>query len=472
LEADLSSLVLELAQWGSADVASLDWITPPPQGAVAQAVSLLRDLGALEDLKLTRLGKEMLSLPTHPRIAHMLLKADSNEQRAIACDLAALLEERDPLGSEAGADITLRLESVRRRRAGMSAEGDRIVLDRIEKLSASWRKRLNVKATETPNIGSVGSLVASAYVERIARQEARHSERYKLANGRVALLPKNDSLVTEQWLAVAQLDGGSSEGKIFMAAAVDPKDLTDLITSHQTVRWDEEREMIVAAEEKRIGSLLVSSSRISDINDEQRIDVLCKTVRANGMSFLGWDEKERDWQARVMSLRAWRGNKWPDVSDEVLLGTLEKWLAPFLAGVTRKSDLMKLDWSAVLTNILPWELQSKLNKLAPERIEVPTGSMIKVSYSLHAEEPAMEVRLQELFGLLETPTVNDGKMKIVMHLLSPGYKPVQVTRDLRSFWTNTYHEIRKEFRVRYPRHSWPDDPFTAQAVRGAKRRAG
>lgn len=470
LGADLTSLVLELAQWGSVEVTQLDWITPPPAGAVAQAINLLQELGALAGTKLTQIGREMLSLPTHPRIAHMLLKADGNGQRALACDLAALLEERDPLGSESGADITLRLESICRRRAGMSAEGDRVVLDRIEKLSSSWRKRLNVKENDNNYSGSAGALVANAYVERIARQEATHSERYKLANGRVALLPKNDSLVTEPWLAVAQLDAGTAEGRIFLAAPVDPKDLKELITVHQTVKWDDEREMIIATDEKRIGSLVVSSARVSEVDEAQRIEVISRKIRDNGMSFLGWDEKERMWQSRVMSLRAWRGNEWPDVSDETLLGTLGTWLAPFLTAITRKSDFARLDWNTVLSGMLPWELRSKLDKLAPERIEVPTGSMIKVVYSMHATEPVMEVRLQELFGLLETPTINEGRTKIVMHLLSPGYKPVQVTRDLRSFWSTAYHEVRKELRMRYPRHFWPDDPFTAKAVRGVKRK--
>jgi ATP-dependent helicase HrpB len=473
LDADLSMLVLELAQWGSADVKQLEWITPPPQGNVNQAIVLLQELEALDGLKLTAKGREMLTLPTHPRIAHMMLKAQAQgkEMLSLASDVAAILEERDPLPPGSGADISLRLESVRRRRKGMGSQGDSAVLDRIIRLASLWRQRWKIEASEEIiNHYAVGNLIAAAYPERIARQETRQGERYKLANGRAAMLPKNDSLVTEQWLAVAHVDAGTDTGKIFLAEALDPKDIASIAKERELVDWDEERQVIRSVRQKSIGALVFSSSPVGKIEEAKRIEVLCRVIGERGLDFLGWGEAERMWQSRVMSLRLWRGNEWPDVTDERLLENLHQWVAPFLTSAFKKQDLEKLSWAEILPTLLPWELQTKLNKLAPEKLEVPSGSMIRIQYRADGSDPFIEVRLQELFGLLETPSVNEGKTKVLVHLLSPGYKPVQVTRDLRSFWTTTYHEVRKELKIRYPKHSWPEDPFTAKAVRGVKRR--
>jgi ATP-dependent helicase HrpB len=208
------------------------------------------------------------------------------------------------------------------------------------------------------------------------------------------------------------------------------------------------------------------------IDEEKRFHILCNVIRDNGLRMLGWNDDQVQWQSRVLCLRKWRGESWPDVSDEALLQSLETWLTPYLENCSKRSDLEKLDLNVILNSTLEWEQQRKLDQLVPQRLEVPSGSMIKLQYSMDGTSPVMEVRLQEVFGLLETPAVNDGKVKVLMHLLSPGYKPVQVTQDLRSFWKNTYHEVRKELHRRYPKHSWPEDPWTAKAVRGAKRKAG
>ena len=470
-EADLAPLMLELFHWGIKNVNDLGWITPPPSGAVSQATGLLEQLDAIDNSTITSRGKEMLKLPTHPRIAHMLLVAKeiSNDVLLAAADVAALLEERDPM-RDGGADLSLRIDMLRKYRSGERTQGDRNGLDRIERLSASWRKLFGVKSsTLIVADEQVGELLAAAYPERIARQEGKHSERFKLANGRVVRLPANDPLTRESWLAVAHLDGGSGEGKIFLAAPLNESDLKHLAVEHEHVRWDKEREMVVSSVELRVGNLVLSSRPVTKIDITKRISIVCEVVRESGLSLLGWSDDQVQWQSRVMSLRKWRGETWPDVSDEALLQTLETWLSPYLENVSKRADLEKLDRNAILTSMLEWELQGKLDKLAPERIEVPSGSMIRLQYSKDGHDPVMEVRLQELFGLLETPTVNDGRNKVLIHLLSPGYKPVQVTQDLRSFWQNTYHEVRKELHRRYPKHSWPEDPWTAKAVRGAKR---
>jgi ATP-dependent helicase HrpB len=472
LEADLAPMMLELNAWGVKDINQLTWITIPPTGAIAQARELLRQLDALDENGITPRGRKMLELPTHPRIAHLLLEAVSPQQQALAADVAALLEERDPLAKESGADLVLRIEALRTWRKGEKVYADKILLERIEKLASYWRKILGCSPDNIiPKDAAIGRLLVAAYPERIARQQEKHSERYKLANGRVVKLPPHDPLMREAWLCVAQLDAGSGEGKIFMAAAVHEKDLLTLAHENNVVRWDDERGLITAAVEKRVGNLLLESKPIQKVPEEERIQVLCGAIRAKGLKMLGWSEAQENWQARVMSLRSWRPEEgWPEVSDDTLLNTLEEWLSPYLTAISRQTELERLELTNIFAGLLPWELQSKLDTLAPPRLQVPSGSMISIQYFTDGRPPVMEVRLQEMFGLSETPTVNAGRNKILLHLLSPGYKPVQVTQDLKSFWQTTYHEVRKELRMRYPRHHWPEDPWTAEAVRGAKRR--
>lgn len=472
-EADLAPLMLELFNWGIRKVEELNWITLPPPGAVSQATDLLAQLDAVNgDNTITARGKEMLKLPTHPRFAHMLLVAKEmkGDVISIATDIAALLEERDPM-RDGGADLSLRIDALRKYRSGERVSADRQSLDRVEKLSASWRKLFNIR----PSSGivaddQVGELVAAAYPERIARQEGKHSERFKLANGRVVRLPANDPLTRESWLAVAHLDAGSGEGKIFLAAPLSEDDLKHMATEHEVIQWDREKEAVVSSLQLRVGMLVLASRAGAKVDVQKKIGILCDVIRENGLKMLGWGEDQTQWQARVISLRKWRNDPWPDVTDESLLQSLSIWLSPYLENISKRSELEKLDLNVILTSTLEWELQRKLDQLAPQRIEVPSGSMIRLQYSMEGADPVMEVRLQELFGLLETPTVNEGRVKILIHLLSPGYKPVQVTQDLRSFWKNTYHEVRKELHRRYPKHSWPEDPWTAKAVRGAKRR--
>lgn len=469
LEADLSSWLLELASWGVTDVHDLIWIDTPPAGHVEQAKALLRELDALDSShRITAKGKAMVKLPAHPRIAHMLLSAASPVDQSIAADLAALLDERDPLSREHGVDVRLRLEELRRWRAtGKSA----INWERIERAASAWRRMLHLNSDSTPIDGyTVGRLLMEAYPDRIARQMEKHSMRYKLVNGRVARLLENDPLVREEWLAIAQLDSGASEGKIFLAAPLNEQDLIEKSNEKDVVEWSAERGMIHAVAEKRIGSIVMGSRPLTKISEAERIPVLCAAVRQEGLKLLNWGEAQEAWQARVLSLRHWVGSDWPDVTSENLIETCEQWLAPFLSEVSKRSDFQRLNLPSILTSVLSWEQSRLLDRLAPARLEVPSGSMIMLNYFNDGRAPVMEVRLQEIFGLLETPTVNEGKTRILLHLLSPGFKPVQVTQDLRSFWQNTYHEVRKELRMRYPKHSWPEDPWTAKAIRGAVKR--
>lgn len=479
LEADLAPLMLELANWGVQNMSELFWLNPPPSGNVSQAKDLLTQLGAIDNGHITARGKEMLQLPTHPRIAHLLMEAKHWQEKepkinytSLAADVAALLEERDPLQKESGTDLTLRVEALRKWRSGNYANADRRMLERIERLSQSWRRLLKTEAdNDTQHIFAVGKLLAAAYPERVAKRIDKGGLRYRLSNGRIVRIAEADPLHSEEYLAIAQLDAGTSEGKIFSAAALDPSDLIELATEKQKVTWDKERNMIVSTIEKSVGGIVLESKPNQKIDERQRIRILCELVRDNGLKILGWGEAQEQLQNRILSLRVWRPNEdWPDVSDAHLLDTLEEWLSPYLSNINKLTELQKLNPNEIIRSTLPWELSQKLDTLAPPRLEVPTGSMIQLNYFPDGSKIEMAVRLQEVFGLFETPAVNDGRNKVLMHLLSPGYKPVQVTQDLNSFWNKTYFEVRKDLLSRYPRHHWPTDPLTAEAVRGPKKR--
>lgn len=476
VEADLAPLLLELKEWGVRDVNELIWITTPPVGAISQANDLLHQIEALNEGIITKKGREMLKLPSHPRIAHMLIEAMESREAAnvsAAIALAAMLEEKDPLTRNKGADLSLRIEVLNRWLQGERVDAERPVLERIKRLIDAWTRLLKVKYNASHVADTmIGKLILAVYPERLAKQSAAFSSRYKLSNGRAAQLPENDPLVKERWLAIAHLDAGRGEGKIFTAAPVAEQDLALMAQRREVVRWDDERQQVVGRDELYIGSLTVTSKPLAVVDPQLRIKALCDIVTEKGLKLLGWEDSHRSWQARVLSLRVWRPTEpWPDVSEESLLASTHVWLAPFIGNSKGVNDLQRLDLQPMLDSILPWEFQSQLNVWAPGRIEVPSGSMIKVDYFPDGRPPVMEVRLQEVFGLADTPTVSGGKIKIIMHLLSPGYKPVQVTQDLKSFWNNTYAEVRKELRTRYPRHSWPDDPWTAEAVRGVKRKS-
>lgn len=469
-DADLSSLMLELACWGTTDFEELTWIDLPPAGHVEQAKDLLVQLGALDGHhKITPKGKAMARLAAHPRISHMLLSAVSVSEKALAADVAALMDERDPMGREVGADITLRLEALRRWRSTGKGNTN---WQRMAQAASAWCRTLQVPVSNDPiHSYDVGKLVMEAYPDRIARQTGKNSSRYKLVNGRIARLTEGDPLVTEPWLAIAQMDSGGGEGKIFLAAALEESTVATHAVVKEVVEWSSEKGMIHAVCEKRIGSIVVEARPLSQFSAELKLRVLCEAIRQEGLKLLPWGDAEVSWQARVLSLRHWRGaDDWPDVTNDYLIQTCEGWLAPFLEGVSKRLDFQRLDLNAVLSSILSWEQGQQLERLAPARLPVPSGSLIRLNYFPDGRPPVMEVRLQEIFGMLETPTVNEGRTKIIMHLLSPGFKPVQVTQDLRSFWQTTYHDVRKELRMRYPKHAWPEDPWTATAVRGAVKR--
>lgn len=472
MEADLAPLVLELAQWGVKNIQSMTWITAPPTGSVEQARTLLQELHALKSDSITAEGKALAHLPTHPRTAHLLLKGKENNILPLAIDLVCILEERDALGKHAGADIALRVDALRAWRSGRRYQGDKNIFERIERSVQSWRQLFSLKSSDyTFDVDAIGFLIAAAYPERIAKLVDAASARYRMANSRNVRLHENDVLVKEEWLAVAHADAGVGEGRIYWAAPLNPQLLTDRMEQHVRIRWDEGKGILLQQEETRIGSLTVSSKPLKDVDEALRTKALCDAVRKEGFKLFNWDEGCEQWQARILSLKQWRSAEdWPDVTMEGLLLTIEEWLPFYLKNVKRREDFNKIPLLEVLNTILPWEQSQVLSKLAPTHIDVPSGSSIALEYKIDGSFPVLSVRLQELFGLTDTPTVNEGRTKVMIHLLSPGYKPVQVTQDLKSFWANTYPEVRKELRMRYPRHSWPEDPWNAEAVRGVKRK--
>ncbi|HEY8401050.1 MAG TPA: ATP-dependent helicase HrpB [Cytophagaceae bacterium] len=473
LEADLAPVLLELAQWGIKDFKSFSWLTSPGIGAINQAAELLQKLEALDGGVISDKGKAMAGLPTHPRIAHMLLYARRENLLPLAIDIAALLEEKDPLRKDSGVNIALRINALRQYRLKGNYSGERAVLERVERLAASWRRLFKVN-TDNSNVDEweAGRLIAAAYPERIAKRVDSVDNRYKLSGGRMARLNDQDALITEEWIAVAHLDAGIGEARIFLASPVNPVDLSYLYLEEDVVDWDSRSGALVARAEIKIGDLLVKSKPLEEVSEESRQKALLNAVRSEGLSLFTWTEAVEDLQARILSLKVWRPQEaWPDVTRENLLATVDTWLTPYLGTVRKRQDFAKLDIYQILLGILPWDLAQQLDTLAPSRLKVPSGSMIKLTYSNDGLPPVLAARLQEMFGLTDTPVINEGKTKVMIHLLSPGYRPVQVTQDLRSFWHTTYHEVRKELRMRYPKHFWPEDPWTAEAVRGVKRKS-
>lgn len=463
VDADLTSLVLDLAQWGITDPEQLSWLTAPPRGKVLQARELLHDLEALENGRITPHGKRMHGVPTHPRIAHMLLEAEKTNQLNLATDLAGILEERDPLPRESGIDVNLRLEALRRYRSE-NRKGGRMA--KVEKVASAYRRLFNVGVdnSEVDPFES-GFLLSFAFPERIANARPGNNAQFQLANGRLAMAGHKDDLAHEPWLAVASMDARQGMGKIFLASPIDPRDLASRVKTQETITWDTRQGGLIATSDLRIGNIVLKSTPLPTPDESLRVQAICNAIKKDGAQLLPFADV-MGWQNRVMSLRKWHPEGgWPDVSTGILTLTCESWLTPYLETVRTPEDLRKLPLQSILQYSLSTAQQEELDNLAPAAITVPTGSQIGLEYAPDGSQPVLAVRLQEIFGWRQTPTVDGGKKAVLIHLLSPGYKPVQVTSDLESFWRDTYFEVRKELKRRYPRHAWPDDPLTAGPVR-------
>ena len=464
LEADLASLVLDLAAWGISNPKQLDWLTSPPRGAVNQAIDLLHQLEALEEGKITPHGKHLNKLPCHPRIAHMLLMAQEEGLAELACDTAAILEERDPLDKEVGIDINLRIEALRKSRKGLVSNK---ILNRIEKVAAQYRKILNVEAdNESVDPFETGLILVYAYPERIAHAKPGNNAQFKMANGAIAAAGHKDDLAYEEWLAVAHVNQRESTGKIFMASPLNPRDLASMVKEKEWIEWDTKKGGFRAEKNLCIGHIILQSKPLRNFTEQQKTEAICKAIIKEGKWLLDWNKEVTQWQNRVLTLKKWNPKqKWPNVSTSSLLEECKNWLSPYLSTIKKPEDLKKINLTEVLQHHLSYEKQQLLDELAPENIQVPTGSKIKIQYQANGEAPVLAVKLQEVFGWEDTPTINAGKTHLLMHLLSPGFKPVQITGDLRSFWSNAYFEVKKELKARYPKHKWPDNPLLSKPER-------
>ncbi|MFO1435638.1 MAG: ATP-dependent helicase C-terminal domain-containing protein [Gammaproteobacteria bacterium] len=482
-EADLSTLVLELAAWGIAEPTQLRWLTPPPSAACAQARELLTALGALDARgQITAHGRAMTELGTHPRLAHMLLRARDRDLEkyglgALACDVAAMLGERDLLRLPPEArnvDMRLRVEALRGIRDHLPAGAvvDRGVRERASQQAASWRQKLaatsDTSVDDVANDGA-GILLALAYPDRIARLRSGQPGRYQLSNGRGATLADTDALARSEFLAIAEIDAGDRDAKIFLAAPLRRETLESLYASQiqnaERVFWDNRSDAVVARSERRLGQLIIEESPLDRSDPQLTAAAMVEGIRAMGIAALPWDATLRNWQQRVLFLRkhAAATASWPDVSDANLELTLEQWLAPFLSGMTRREHLQKLDLRAALLSLLSYAQQRELDAQAPTHIEVPSGSRIALDYG-NDGAVVLAARLQELFGMQSTPRIAYNRVAVLIHLLSPARRPVQVTTDLANFWKHGYQEVRRELKGRYPKHYWPEDPFTAVAT--------
>ena len=473
LEADLAWFVLELAHWGIGDPAQLQWLDLPPPGHYAQAVNLLTQLGALDALGcITALGKRMAAFPVHPRLARMLVGAEENGDGKKACDLAALITERDIFRAIEGAspaDIEARVQVLADYRRAGRKSSPRLHVDfascaAVDKASGQYMRLLRQgKSAKTRY--SAGALLAGAYPDRIARLRPSSHDRYLLANGRGAVLPEGDHLAGTPYLVAAHLDAGHIDGRIYLAAAITEEELftvcRDVIHHVEKVSWDSRLEEVVMVRQECLRQLVLTSRPLAQVDGKAVQQAMLEGIRLMGLECLPWNREARTLQARILLLRAHRPDLfWPDCSDQSITDNLADWLAPYLTGITRRRHLLKLDMVMILKNKLDWNQQRHLDELAPTHIRVPSGSNKRLEYSTDGP-PVLAVRLQELFGLPDTPAICDGRVKVTLHLLSPAQRPIQITRDLKGFWNNTYPEVKKELKGRYPKHHWPEDPWSA-----------
>ena len=492
--ADLAPLLLDVAAFGEADAAALPWLTKPPVKSLVEARHLLLSLGAIDENGITPLGKRMAALPCHPRISRMILRAASLGTTSLACDIAALLEEKDPLAqNENEADIGLRISQLQRARQYKSLGP----WQRIAQVAEAYRKMMKVSSSTPPlhtskaeepflpplkRTGEAGPLLAYAYPERIAMQMDK-AGRYRLASGDEVRLDRSDPLSSYPWLVFAKTQSigvASKEASLLreglVGSPVELSDIEELASQRDLVAWDSNRDGLVMQHEWRIGRLLLRSKPIHDAPRDMLEQVLCDAVKKEGLSMLSWSDEVGALQRRVAQVAAWHPElNIPDLSTKHLLATAHEWLPYYMYEADGRlratgASLRKIDLCEVLWALVPFELQQQIDRLAPSHIQVPTGSRIRVDYRAGAAAPILSVRLQECFGMKETPRVNDGKVPVLMELLSPGYKPVQLTSNLKSFWQNVYFEVRGELRRRSPKHYWPDNPLEAEAVRGTKKR--
>ncbi|MET0332545.1 MAG: ATP-dependent helicase C-terminal domain-containing protein, partial [Dyella sp.] len=473
----------ELAAWGitAHSQASLPWLEPPPSGALAQARELLMQLGALDnDGRISALGRRMLALGASPRLAAAALRAPP-ELRGLIADLLALMEARSPLrGAHARSDDfrprLAALHAWRDRRGGAAhIQADTGALAAIEQASKGWRRRLDVRtaASGVPHSHAIGELLLHAFPDRVARRDDGNPLRYTLANGRGARLHESTALHGEPWLVALDLRFEARDSLILAAAPLDlrvlERDYPQQFSRARTLRWNDARNAVEAFEEQRYASIVLERRSVP-VQPQDVLPALLAAIRSQGLDALPWSESARRLRQRMQALRGWMPELGlPDVSDQALLDALENWLGPYLEGKRRLDALTAEELSQALSALFDYAQRQALEAQAPEGLTVPSGMHRRLEYA-PGEPPVLAVKLQELFGLADTPRIAGGTIAVTLHLLSPAGRPIQVTQDLKGFWERTYPEVKKELKGRYPKHPWPDDPWTATATHRAKPR--
>ncbi len=456
LEADLASTILSVSAWGEDDATRLPWLTPPPAGHVRQASEMLRLLGAVDDCgKITPHGRRLAELPSHPRISQMLLSAADNAAKALACDIAAILEANERKGAVDRADITDRLMSLREARSrGIVSHCQRLVT-----ASAQYRRLTGTREENTPMSGYyAGRLLAEAFPERVAMRAG--DGRYRLAGGDYAILDEADDLSAHEFLAAAEVDS-----RIRLAAPLRREDVRALGRWRHNVSWDSRKGRVVTRRELAVGTLVIDTQPVGSEVRQEAVAVICAAARKEGLTMFDFNESVRRLQTRIATVSEWHPElELPKVDATTLLESAADWLPLYIGEADCISDLRKIDLCEVIWGMLPYELQQQVDAIAPSHLRLPSGRNVRIDYRPAAEHPVVSARLQDCFGLLDTPMLDGGKRPVLMEILSPGFKPVQLTCDLRGFWNVTYFEVCKELRRRYPKHRWPDNPLDPSAI--------
>ena len=468
LAADLSSFALDLAQWGVSDPAALPFLDPPPKGAWSEAVALLRTLGALDaDGRMTETGRVLRSLPLPPRLARMVVAAAAHGAAGLAAEIAAILTERGLGGDDV--DLVHRLEQLRRDRSRRGSDA--------RALAARWAELAQTHAGAAQPIPGEGdlspaALLALAYPDRVARARGQDGQ-FLLAGGRGAAVDPVSALARAPFLAVGELTGTAARSRILLAAAITPEEIerlfADRIARRDEIVFDPAAASLRGRQMRRLGALVLAERPVAVTAGPETVPLMAEGIAKLGLDRLPWTKSLAQWRDRVMFLRRAEGEEWPDLSDAALTATIGDWLAPALADVTALGQLTPDAFATALMGLLPWALRRRLEAEAPTHFEAPTGSRLPIDYAAEGG-PTVAVRVQELFGLAQHPTIAGGRVPLVLELLSPAHRPVQVTRDLPGFWRGSYAAVKSEMKGRYPRHPWPDDPMAAPPTRRAKPR--
>jgi len=483
LTSDLTPMVLELANWGVSELNELQWLNLPATSAIKHAKELLNKLGALENMTITEHGKAMLALGAHPRLAHMIIKTANIGLGKNASLVAALLSEKDIFSGQArhATDLTQRVTAIQERHSGNHI--DRGAVKRVLTTASSFQKKLkNIASLEESSGDMVGVLLGFAYPDRIAKCRDVKNSRYVLSGGKGAKLNIEDELFSEPYLVIADLDAAQTDARIYTAASISEAQIEKyfsehIVTERQTT-WNDITERVEARERIKLGAIILGERPIQNINNDDISTALLGAIKEKGLDALNWSKEALSLRQRVGFLNYNKETnlnvsnivgELPDFSDTWLLEHMEKWLLPHLDGVKSFKACQKLSTYPMLLSLMTWEQQQNIDRLAPAKLKVPSGSNITINYEDSAS-PVLAVRLQELFGMLETPLLINGAVVMTVELLSPAHRPMQVTKDLKSFWKNTYAEVKKELRGKYKRHYWPDDPYDAIATNKTKKR--